>query len=117
MYKACIYYVMRSSSEDDSTRRGVGSAVFLNGFGGVGPVYGFTQNPFTFYNKISPAKVPSVNVPFFVATIQYGPGQRKLLEFSGHLSHACSTLDGDPRMLFSIVAPILGFSCSALALL
>mgnify|MGYP000255803219 CR=1 FL=1 len=33
----------------------------------------FNRNPFTFCGSISPASVPSMNVPFSAATIQYGP--------------------------------------------
>ena len=73
---------MGSSSEDDSppgggpASGGVGSVVFMKGFGGVGPAYGFDRNPFSFCGSISPASVPSENVPFSAATIQYGPVHR-----------------------------------------
>ena len=48
---------------------GVGSVAFSKGLGGVGLVYGFNQNPFTFCGSISPASVSSVNVPFSATTI------------------------------------------------
>ena len=68
MYKVPIYCVVGSSSENDSkwsgsVRRGVGSVRIPKGFGGVGTAYGFSRNP------ISPANVPSVNVPFSMMTI------------------------------------------------
>ena len=71
-----------SSSEDDSTQSGaafggIGSVVFLKGFGGVAPAYGFSQNPFTICAKTSPASVPSVNVSFSAEIIEYIPVQRK----------------------------------------
>ena len=82
MYKPLLYYVVGSPSEDDATQSGptfggVGSVVFLKGLGGVAPVYGFNHNPFTFCGKTSPASVPSVNVPFSMAIIQYGPVLQK----------------------------------------
>ena len=65
-------------SEEDSPQSGpasggVGSVVFSKGLGVVSPAYGFNWNPFTFCGRISPASVPSMNVPFFAATIQYVP--------------------------------------------
>ena len=71
-----------SLSEDDSPRSGpasggVWSGDFSKGLGGVGPAYGFNRNPFTFCGSISSASVPSVNVPFSAATIQYGPVHQK----------------------------------------
>ena len=75
----CLNYIVGSSSEDDSppgggpASGGVGSVVFMKGFGGVGPAYGFSRSPFTFCGRVSPVGVPSVNVPISVATIQYGP--------------------------------------------
>ena len=82
MYKPTFYYVVGSSSEDDSTRTGptfgsVGSIVFLKGLGGVAPTYGFSQNLITFSCKNSLASVPSVSIPFSMAIIQYGPVHRK----------------------------------------
>ena len=73
---------MGSPSEDNYTRSGpafgsVGSVVFLKGLGGVAPTYGFNRNPFTFCGRTSLVSVPSVNVPFSAAIIQYGPVQRK----------------------------------------
>ena len=78
---------MGSPSEDDSPRSGpasggVGSGDFWKGLGGVGPpVYGFNQNLFTFCGRVSPARVPSVNVQFSAVIIQTGPvqGKRSLL--------------------------------------
>ena len=78
-----MYYVVGSPSDDDSPRSGpasggVGFGDFWKGLGCVGPpVYGFNQNPFTFCESISPASVPSMNVPFSAATIQYDPFHRK----------------------------------------
>ena len=71
-----------SPSEDDSPRSGpasggVGSIVFSKGLGSVAPAYGFNRNLFTFCGRISPASVPSVNVPFSAPIIQYDPVQRK----------------------------------------
>ena len=73
---------MGSPSEDNYTRSGpafgsVGSVVFLKGLGGVAPTYGFNRNPFTFCGRTSLVSVPSVNVPFSAAIIQYGPVLRK----------------------------------------
>ena len=78
MYMPLPYYVVGSPSEDDSTRSGptfasVGSNLFLKGLGGVAPIYSFNQNLFTFCGRIYPVSVATVNVPFSVATIQYGP--------------------------------------------
>ena len=53
----------------------VESVVFLNRLGDVAPAYGF-------YGKTSPTRIPSVNVPFSAAIIQYGLVQRKR-SFSG----------------------------------
>ena len=81
MYRA-LDYVVGSPSEDDSTRSGpafggIGSVVFLKGLGGVAPAYGFNRNPFTFCGRTSPVSVPSVNAPFSMTIIQYGPVQQK----------------------------------------
>ena len=73
---------MGSPFEDDSPSEGgpasggVGSVRLMNGFSGVGPAYGFSRYPLTFCGRVSPASIPSVNVPFSAATIQYGPVHR-----------------------------------------
>ena len=75
MYKPLLYYVVGSESEDDSPQSGLAS-------GGVGSItYGFNMNPFTFCGRVSPARVPSVNVQFSAVIIQTGPvqGKRSLL--------------------------------------
>ena len=78
MYIPLLLLVVGSPSKDDSPQSGsasgsVGSVVFSKGLGGVAPAYDFNRNSFTFCGRISQASVPSVNVPFSAATIQYDP--------------------------------------------
>ena len=42
-------------------------------FGVVGPQYGLSRKPLTFFRKTSPMRVSSSNVPFSTPIIQYGP--------------------------------------------
>ena len=124
MYKAPIYYVVGSLSEDDSTWSGPAfgcarSIVISKGLGGVGPAYGFSRNPFTFCGRISPTSVPSVNVPFSATTIQYGPVHRVSRAFSPCASEIRarpylfrsafhSAPGADPQKVFNVVSLVRG---------
>ena len=71
----------------------------------MAPAYAFNRNPFTFCGSISPASVPSVNVPFSAATIQYGPVYQNR-SFSGILPmHDWNTNMALPSLKSSSLRP------------